>query len=70
MRNIDTDGFEAVPRELAVKAEQSPKVTPKALLTKSLQRLYQHGFARCLRQNIISSGPDGAERPILSSHSF
>ena len=33
--------FEAVPRELAAKAERSPEVTPKALLTRSLQRLYQ-----------------------------
>ena len=29
------------PRELAAKAERSPEVTPKALLTRSLQRLYQ-----------------------------
>jgi hypothetical protein len=41
MDKVDLDGFEAVPRELAVKAERSPEVTPKALLTKSLRRLYQ-----------------------------
>jgi hypothetical protein len=41
MDKVDLDGFEAVPRELAVKAERSPEVTPKGLLTKSLRRLYQ-----------------------------
>lgn len=41
MDKLDSDAFEAVPRELAAKAERSPEVTPKALLTRSLQRLYQ-----------------------------
>jgi hypothetical protein len=42
MGDVDSDAFEAVPRELAVKAERSSsEITPKAVLTKSLQRLYQ-----------------------------
>jgi len=41
MDKLDSDAFEAVPRELAAKAERSPEVTTKALLTRSLQRLYQ-----------------------------
>ena len=35
MDKLDSDAFEAVPRELAAKAERSPEVTPKALLTNS-----------------------------------
>jgi hypothetical protein len=41
MGDVDSDAFQAVPREFAVKAEPSPEATPKALLTKALRRLYQ-----------------------------
>ena len=30
-----------MPREFAVKTERSPEMTPKALLTESLRRIYQ-----------------------------
>jgi hypothetical protein len=34
MGDVDSDAFEAVPRELAVKAERSSsEITPKAVLT-------------------------------------
>ena len=41
MGDADSDALEAVPREFAVKSEPSREPTPKALLTKALQRLYQ-----------------------------
>ena len=41
MGEFDSEAFEAVPRELAVKTERSPEMTPEALLTNSLRRLYQ-----------------------------
>src|SRR3954454_16926728 len=41
MGDADSDALEAVPREFAVKSEPSREATPKALLTKALQRLYQ-----------------------------
>jgi hypothetical protein len=41
MGKVDSDAFEPVPREFAVKAEPSSEVTAKALLRKSLRRLYQ-----------------------------
>jgi hypothetical protein len=41
MGKVDSDAFEAVPREFAIKAEPSSEGTAKALLRKSLRRLYQ-----------------------------
>ena len=35
MGDVDSDAFEAVPREFAVKADQDREVTPKAPLRKS-----------------------------------
>ena len=38
---VDSDAFEAMPREFAVKAEPRSEMTPEAFLRKSLRRLYQ-----------------------------